>query len=46
MAQQELNTTEDEALDHDSLEDIDWTEWQETVFTQKGVNMLCIHKTL
>ena len=27
MAQQELNTTEHEALDLDSLEDIDWTEW-------------------
>ena len=27
VAQQELNTTEPEALDQDSLEDISWTEW-------------------
>ena len=35
MAQQELNTTEFEAVDQDSLEDVNWTEWWETVFYSK-----------
>ena len=43
MAQQELNTTECEALDQDSLEDINWTEWYETVLYSGSVSMLYTH---